>query len=140
MSERLELLKNKFEKRLKKFKDRTILVKENIRAAAENRNAKDLKSSLFEGENKSNKRNSFSKARKRVKTAKKNLRTCLAEGRFEDELDGIRGCSEKYEEVAIAYLNLAHFCLQKTELAAIKALEATMAANEQNHLEESDLD
>ncbi|MEM8509527.1 MAG: hypothetical protein AAF717_16970 [Bacteroidota bacterium] len=140
MSQRIDLLKNRFEKRLKKFKNKAILINDTIQATTENHNPDDLELRFLKKDMSLEKNKRFNTAQKKIKTSEKKLRSCLTEGKFETELDKIKGCSEKYEDLAIAHLNLAKLCLQQAELAGIKAIATALEVVKRGDLEESTLE
>ncbi|MEM1260410.1 MAG: hypothetical protein AAGH81_17935, partial [Bacteroidota bacterium] len=47
----------------------------------------------------------------------------------EGETDGLRGCSERYENYAMAYFNLADICIREAKIASKSAICFTKKAN-----------
>ena len=92
-----------------------------------------LDSAMAEKSKKTKKR--LNRAKRKVKTAKGNLNVCLKEEINENEVDALRGRSEKYEDYAIACLNLADICIREAEMASKHAIHITKKADMLNVVE-----
>ena len=137
MSERIEILKSKFEKKLKRLKEKSILVNENIHSIIDDMGKDEIESRFFGKDLIKKRKKSFNKAKKKLKVAQDHLKACLKEDESQTDIESMRDCSEKYEDFALANLNLANFCIQQAELAAIKAFLASIQADSLIDLEES---
>ncbi|MEM6894139.1 MAG: hypothetical protein AAF554_10645 [Bacteroidota bacterium] len=138
MSESIEILKAKFEKKLKRLKEKSIVANENIQSLLDGVAQEEVKSLFFEKD--AIKKKNFSKAKRKLKVAQGSLKAFLKEERSETDVDSIRTRSEKYEDFALANLNLANFCIGQAELAAIAALLASLEAMRLNDTEENYMD